>query len=291
MWATRGEEQLAKCAEANGLRMVAPEECGGLYIAEESGDDSETPVKTDKWEEVQHVGFNSVPAEPVVVPAATVVPPVNQAPAETPIVQTTVLPLEEPAPKPSPAPTPKLPNRPPPPPKAAVPPAPAPKVAPPTAYHHTREAVAEITAQIPPDATGTDKEKFLAGVAVQVQKEADAPAPAERAEINDRIARDKDPQATVLASGPPFQTSPDAGAPDTGASGPTERKVFLERAAKVVRDKLKGVPQSGDLIKEYILRQAGTKMLKEVSAASWEKILTKLEGMDAAQATTEVTAK
>ena len=30
MWTKRGEEQLAKCAEAFGLRMVAPEECGGL---------------------------------------------------------------------------------------------------------------------------------------------------------------------------------------------------------------------------------------------------------------------
>ena len=265
IWTTRGEEQLAKCSEANGLRMIAPEECGGLYIVEESGDDSETPV-------------NSQPA-PAVIPEATVVPTVNQAPAEIPTALKTAIPAQEPAPKPSPAPTPKLPNRPPPPPKAAVPPAPAPKVAPPTAYHHTREAVAEITAQIPPDATGTDKEKFLAGVAVQVQKEADAPTPAERAEINDRIARDMDQPARHPGLNPP------------DPAGPTERKVFLERAAKIVRDKLKNAPGAGDLVKAYILRQTGTDMLRKLSAKSWEQILTQLEAMDVDQVVAEITTK
>jgi hypothetical protein len=35
MWEKRGEEQLAKCAEAGMLRTLAPEECGNLYIEEE----------------------------------------------------------------------------------------------------------------------------------------------------------------------------------------------------------------------------------------------------------------
>lgn len=67
MWATRGEEQLAKCCEALMLRTVAPEECAGLLINEELGNDG----VVDK-EEV------TVPVATAVIPLPTVAPKVNQ---------------------------------------------------------------------------------------------------------------------------------------------------------------------------------------------------------------------
>ncbi len=67
MWATRGEEQLAKCCEAGMLRTVAPEECAGLLINEELGNDG----VIDKEEIAQ-------PAVPVMVPQPIQAPAVNQ---------------------------------------------------------------------------------------------------------------------------------------------------------------------------------------------------------------------
>jgi phage recombination protein Bet len=73
MWATRGEEQLAKCAEAAMLRTVAPEDCAGLYINEEM---SEVVSKEDAPE---------VLVAPVAVPMPTLAPVVNQQPAPPPV--------------------------------------------------------------------------------------------------------------------------------------------------------------------------------------------------------------
>jgi hypothetical protein len=67
MWATRGEEQLAKCAEAQMLRTVAPEECAGLYIGEEVND------IISKEEQAP-----SAPVTPAVIPQAVIAPAVNQ---------------------------------------------------------------------------------------------------------------------------------------------------------------------------------------------------------------------
>ncbi len=64
MWATRGEEQLAKCCEAGMLRTVAPEECAGLLINEELG--SEGTI--DKEEIAQPVTVAVVPL-PITAPA------------------------------------------------------------------------------------------------------------------------------------------------------------------------------------------------------------------------------
>src|ERR1700722_10119846 len=66
MWAAgkgRGEEQLAKCCEALMLRTIAPEECAGLLISEELGND------IDKQEEA---------VAPVEVPKQIIAPVVNQ---------------------------------------------------------------------------------------------------------------------------------------------------------------------------------------------------------------------
>lgn len=70
MWAKRSEEQLAKCCEAAGLREVAPEECGGLYIKEEWEGQEEVPVAP-----------NVAPERAAAPPQAIVAPAVNQNPA------------------------------------------------------------------------------------------------------------------------------------------------------------------------------------------------------------------
>lgn len=75
MWATRGEEQLAKCAEAQMLRTVAPEECEGLYLDIEMPESGEPAAETTP--------APNAAEKPVVVPTATVAPAVNQKPAET----------------------------------------------------------------------------------------------------------------------------------------------------------------------------------------------------------------
>src|SRR5208282_1193792 len=88
MWEMRGEEQCAKCAEAFGLRMVAPEDCGGLYLEEEF-------ARLDKDEAPQQQP--TMPVAPVTVPVATQAPPVNQQPAmmvmEAPAVTVTTVPV------------------------------------------------------------------------------------------------------------------------------------------------------------------------------------------------------
>jgi hypothetical protein len=71
MWELRGEEQLAKCCEAMMLRTVAPEECAGLLITEELGNDTPQPEEPVTTTEVVTV----------VIPQSTVAPKVNQDPA------------------------------------------------------------------------------------------------------------------------------------------------------------------------------------------------------------------
>lgn len=71
MWATRGEEQLAKCCEALMLRTVAPEECAGLLINEELGNDGLVDRETTNEEVTKQ--------ETAVIPNSTVAPVVNQS--------------------------------------------------------------------------------------------------------------------------------------------------------------------------------------------------------------------
>ena len=84
MWAIRGEEMLAKCAEALALRMIAPEELGGLYLEEEFQHaiiESETTPEPTRTADT---------ATPLAVPQPTVAPAVNQAPAAREPFQTLV---------------------------------------------------------------------------------------------------------------------------------------------------------------------------------------------------------
>jgi hypothetical protein len=81
VWANRTPEQLAKCLEALGLRTVAPEECGGLYIREEIPDEeveTSTPI---------------VQAPVTPPPSAVKIPTGNSLPASAPEnVQTNPIP-------------------------------------------------------------------------------------------------------------------------------------------------------------------------------------------------------
>lgn len=70
MWATRGPEQLAKCAEALALRKAFPEELGGLYLEEELQAEQFTPAEVIP-----------APKSPVTAPEAPQVPVVDQTPA------------------------------------------------------------------------------------------------------------------------------------------------------------------------------------------------------------------
>jgi hypothetical protein len=78
MWKTRGEEQLAKCAEAGMLRAIAPEECAGLLINEELGNDGVVDKES---------AGESTTAVPAFIPQPTVAPAVNQqaAPYQQPM--------------------------------------------------------------------------------------------------------------------------------------------------------------------------------------------------------------
>ena len=48
MWAQRGPEQLAKCAEAQLLRLIAPNDLSGLYAPEEIGED-DAPLRINEY--------------------------------------------------------------------------------------------------------------------------------------------------------------------------------------------------------------------------------------------------
>lgn len=234
MWATRGEEQLAKCCEALMLRAVAPEECAGLLITEELGNDAidreETPVPN---------------AAPVTVPQATVAPVVNQAPAPTPEVTKTVNPAISgfitveapdmsgliativPMPVQAAVVAPVVASAP------AVDPKPLPQTAPPRAAPMPSPSTSLFSHTTPPD-------------------------PANETRV--------------------FQTPVSGYVPAT----PAEYNVFTaQRATKIVRDVLtKGgmnPSESGNAVKNYLLKGSGKTALKLISAADFERLLSAVE--------------
>ena len=270
MWATRGEEQLAKCAEAAGLRMVAPEECGGLYIDEEMGNQSEPETP-------------AAPTPTVIPPQPTVAPVVNQAAAPAPAAPAppaTPAPAAQATPKP-PVPAGPAPKSPPPPPPAArtapAPPPAAPNPSPVPAA--PVEPVAATAARVNAQADQA-KAEFVAKVAEQ---QTDL-TPAEKQEMKGAMERDPDPVATpIVETIPALQVPPgtpviDAEVPAT----PTERQTFLNRAAKIVRDTMEGkakVKEAGAFLRSYFAKQAGVTDLKKITAAKWEQMISELEGI------------
>lgn len=305
MWDIRAEEQTAKCAEANGLRMVAPEECGGLYTTDEMGGD-ESPLKT----------AGRAPEPAAAVPAPTVAPAVNQAPAEfkrgetitvgpalpgVPILPFAQTPVTNTPSLPAPAVGPMIQSQPPAPvtsaPKPPAPPAPRP-AAPPA----PPKPPAGPSAPVPPTAIGPTGPTGPVTPLIAFPAEQLGPAHethSEIAAVADRVARDKDPvsgtavAAAILAPAPvtkPFTVSDSAPVvtlvaqhaviPATDAATADEYKKFLDRSAKIVRDKLERDAKlrgAGNFVKDYLLKRSGKKSLKDISAATFETLILALE--------------
>lgn len=301
MWRLRGEEQLAKCAEAGGLRMVAPEECGGLYIAEEFERENHTAETTPE-----------TAAAPVVVPQPTVAPAVNQAAAtvvpepETPArIQTTAMPATPvvepvqaaPAP-PAPKPTTAAPAPPKPPVARATPPPAAPKaraVPPPAPAANPPQPASGATANTqaaqnsaPVSAPAPEFQNNRQPAPEQEVRE----TPQEIAEVADRIARDTyvppakpaETETPNPTSAAPSSTAPAAQSAPTdngdAPATPTEYQAFTQRAAKIVRDKLEKeakVKGAGALVKDYLLAQSGKTKLQHISVAVFERLISALE--------------
>lgn len=272
MWFKRGEEQLAKCAEADGLRKVAPEECGGLYIEEEMG-----------REELEQ---DSVPTQTVQPPAPTVAPAVNQAPTTdltklNPEQQREVfldgfsktgkvdLPLETPqaAPQPTPKTEPGPPSKPPLPsvPRPAAPRPPVPPPMPP------RQPVK----QAEPRETHKELEEF----ADRVARDPD-PKPTEAnvhgLDVSDKDLPDFNGKAQAAAILAPAPVSPE----DKPATEAEYKEFVSNRGAKIARDILEGkgkLKNAGVMLKDYLLKKSGKAKLNKISAAKFEELLSVLE--------------
>jgi hypothetical protein len=267
MWSTRGEEQLAKCAEAFGLRMVAPEECGNLYIDEEMGGQPEPEIP-------------AAPSPTVIPPQPTVAPVVNQAAAPAVPPTATPAPAAQATPKP-PAPAGPAPKSPPPPPPAArtaplTPPAPVnPFPAPAAPVDPVAATAARVNAQ-----AEQAKADFVAKVAEQ---QTDL-TPAEKQDMAGAMERDKDPSAQPGTSqAAPAPAPADVVDGETPAT-PTERQTYLNRAAKIVRDVMEGKGKmkegtAGPVVKAYFMKQAGVADLKKITAAKWEQMISELESI------------
>jgi hypothetical protein len=259
MWEKRGEEQLAKCAEALGLKMIAPEEAGGLLISEEISN-QETPL--EQLKEAAGVAGHCVPAEQVVVPQPTVAPAVNQAPAPTP------------APVATPTQTGPV----------AVPVvvAPAPAPAAPVMVRATVKPVGP-----PRPVSGPPRPAPTPAHPIPNRQPAvDEPVretPAEIKEVADAVARDKDPKPAPAPAAPvvtpPVPAVPVAVAVE-GAPTREELAAFKGRAGKILRDKLEkegGWKGSSKPFMEFIQRVGGNTDLAKIQKAKWEEILSGLE--------------
>jgi RecT family len=255
MWATRGEEQLAKCAEAQMLRTVAPEECAGLLITEELGNDV-----IDKED--------NTPVTPVAIPQPITAPAVNQgmgtasgmppglklvmapAPEELAAITTVQAPCGGQVPPVDPKPQPPAPS------PAQVTAAPGSgslfdATTPPPPEQETRVFPPEVLTIPPPpppkqvsvtvNTSPTVSEAAVAVAVAQATTPALADAPCDQATFNS----------------------------------------FTGRAAKIVRDKL---PKAGMKdseaslgVKNYLLKVSGQTALRQIGKVTFEKLLKVLE--------------
>jgi hypothetical protein len=200
--------------------------------------------------------------KPVVVPAPTVAPAVNQAAAPPVVVTPAPTPFANTTPPPKEHCTTVFPPSMLPPPVAVIPPAP-PKAAP------AATSVPPVPQSTPPVVAAPvapPQPPVVPVLGTVVPKPATAPAPA--------------PMPAPPVTAP---IVPGGEAPAT----PEEYQNFVgKRAAKLVRDKLTpaGLKQAGDLMKAYLLKQSGKVQLKQISAATFEAVLAALESATPEQA-------
>ncbi len=262
MWATRGEEQLAKCCEALMLKTVSPEECAGLLLTEEVG----TDAVIDKTED-------TTPVTPVVVPLPTVAPKVNQSAA----VVVPQVPNIEPAIKALVAVSDKkreqeiqqnnehsqslFANTKPPDPKDET------RLFPPMPPAR-QDAVTRAEVYANPNTTLTPNDVR------QLEDMPPSPPDVPEPPTPEPILPAPVPNAPAILN-TPARVSADA---------PATRKeydAFLGRAAKLVRDKLPKAgmkaPEASQGVKNYLLKQSGLTGLTQLSAATFERLLKVLE--------------
>lgn len=277
-WAHRGEEQLAKCAEALALRTIAPEVVAGLLIDEELQNERREPAASS----VGTGGLEpTITPVPVVIPAPTIAPVVNQDAATVALpvsVQNdpSITGVSNASPV-TPPPVAAAPVRPGGPPKRPTPP---PAITP---------AVPVIPNRLPqPERPAHESISELKNVA-------------------DAVARDKDPvhtQETLVARTSPFpegtkvpqvdttppivQTSPGkvefapvpVAANTDGRATREELAAFKNRAGKLMHDKLEkeaGLKGASALLRDYILKQGEQPSLEKILKVKWEEILVGLE--------------
>lgn len=238
-WQEKPEEALANCAEASGLRTIAPEECGGLYLKEEIERDSREAETVP--EPVAKTVSTGTIAQPRLVPEPALAPPrVNQAPAtpdaparatiEQELAPKSAPPVsmftqvEEPAPTPTPAPTPEQ--------------TPAPATTPAPIQTSPFREVAEASA------------KNWQGAFVVPEE----------------------PKPLVVAG--PAAT---ADAPATKAEYEAFTNIRSAKIVKDVLGK-SGVKDGGFLLREWLMRKSGKPTLTKISKAKWEELLGILEG-------------
>jgi hypothetical protein len=275
MWSDRSEEQLAKCCEALMLRTVSPEECAGLLISEELGNDA--PDALEQLKELAGHGSGPVSAEEarahgvvVTVPEPTVAPKVNQEACG-------FMTLEAPSAADL----------------AKIESVPAPAVVTTVTQQAPTPAAQPTPAPIAPS-TNPVSAKPSPGLFTETNR----PDPAHETRVfQEPLA--VDPALTAALAGvsnPSPVQSVSIPAPAVG-DVPCDSKrysVFVnERATKIIRDKLPkaGVKDAAVLVKNYLLKGAGKASLPKISAADFERLLSALEAGTPEEAAAIVTAK
>ena len=248
MWSTRGEEQLAKCCEALMLKTVAPEECGGLLIAEELGEAIDRDDRQDVSPSV---------VEKVTIPTATVAPAVNQAPAPKVTESVTPAPVKAPV---AAAPAPVDP-------KPQPSPAPAPVAAPAPAKAPVGAAPGGLFANTTPPDPANETRVFPTVLPVD---------PLLKAALDAAKPGEVGPTLPVAPAVTPAATQ----AGDAPATAVEYHHFTNQRATKIIRDKLKPLMKEQDAsnyVKNYLLKQSGKTGLKQISAVTFERLLKTLE--------------
>lgn len=159
----------------------------------------------------------------------------------------------------------------------------APPVAPPTPPPAPKPAPAPMSPPPVPQTTGP------------AISPAPVPPPPPATPVPAQVTTPPQPAIVPATAVPNPATPPPVAAAPTGDDAPAtaaEYQVFIgQRSAKIVRDKLApaGLKNPGDVMKLYLLKQSGKTMLKQISAATFERLIVELEKATPADAVKLVT--